>query len=62
AEDFLKTLKEPRTALTEYLLGRIAERQKKYDEAVQYYERTAEAMSGGGNLLRAKWLKTASSR
>ena len=41
---------------TEYLLGRIAEREKRYDDARRHYQNTAPSLSGAGNSLRAKWL------
>jgi hypothetical protein len=41
---------------TEYLLGRIAEREKRYGDAQRHYGNTASSMSGAGNALRAKWL------
>jgi hypothetical protein len=43
----------------EYMLGRIAEHEKKYDDAVRHYERTARSPAGPGNILRARWLKNA---
>ena len=46
---------------TEYLLGRVAEREKRYDDARQHYANTASALSGVGNAVRAKWLPTAES-
>jgi hypothetical protein len=41
---------------TEYLLGRIAEREKRYDDARRHYQNTASSLSGTGNAVRAKWL------
>ena len=41
---------------TEYLLGRIAEREKRYDDARRHYVNTAPSLSGIGNAVRAKWL------
>ena len=41
---------------TEYLLGRIAEREEHYDDARQHYAQTAPSLSGIGNAIRAKWL------
>jgi len=41
---------------TEYLLGRIAEREKRYDDAKRHYANTAPALSGVGNVVRVKWL------
>ena len=41
---------------TEYLLGRIAEREKRYDDARRHYDMTARSLSGPGNVLRARWL------
>jgi hypothetical protein len=41
---------------TEYLLGRIAEREKRYDDARRHYHSTTSSMSGVGNTVRAKWL------
>ena len=32
---------------------------KKYEEAIRYYERTAIAPPGPGNILRSKWLRKA---
>jgi hypothetical protein len=43
---------------TEYLLGRIAEREKRYDDAKRHYAETAPTLSGEGNRIRAKWLPT----
>ena len=43
---------------TEYLLGRIAEREKRYDDARRHYDLTAPSLSGMGNTTRAKWLPT----
>jgi hypothetical protein len=63
AKDFLDNI--TRGALNpwqngvEYALGRIAEREKKYDDAVRHYERTARSPAGPGNILRARWLKNA---
>ena len=41
---------------TEYLLGRIAEREGRYDDARRHYANTAQSLSGVGNAVRAKWL------
>ena len=41
---------------TEYLLGRIAEREGRYDDARRHYDATASSLSGDGNAIRAKWL------
>ncbi|MDR0327881.1 MAG: hypothetical protein LBI05_06255 [Planctomycetaceae bacterium] len=41
---------------TEYLLGRIAEREKRYDDARRHYANTAKTLSGPGNALRSRWL------
>jgi hypothetical protein len=41
---------------TEYILGRIAEREKRYTDAVKHYERTASTPAGLGNAVRAQWL------
>ncbi|MDR2705444.1 MAG: hypothetical protein LBC02_06670 [Planctomycetaceae bacterium] len=63
AKDFLNNI--TRDALNpwqngvEYALGRIAEREKKYEDAVRHYERTARSPAGPGNLLRARWLQNA---
>ena len=43
---------------TEYLLGRISEREKRYDDARRHYGNTASSLSGPGNVLRARWLPT----
>jgi hypothetical protein len=43
---------------TEYLLGRIAERERRYDDARRHYSNTASSLSGAGNVIRAKWLPT----
>ena len=43
---------------TEYLLGRIAEREKRYDDARRHYENTASSLSGIGNAVRTRWLPT----
>jgi hypothetical protein len=63
AKDFLNSM--PRGSLNpwqngiDYILGRIAEREKQYNDAIRYYERTARTPAGVGNLLRAKWLQNA---
>jgi hypothetical protein len=44
---------------TEYLLGRIAEREGRYDDARRHYANTASALSSVGNAVRAKWLPAA---
>ena len=44
---------------TEYLLGRIAEREKRYDDARRHYGGTVSSLSGVGNALRAQWLPAA---
>ncbi|MDR0704307.1 MAG: tetratricopeptide repeat protein [Planctomycetaceae bacterium] len=63
AKDFLDNISHgalnPWQNGVEYALGRIAEREKKYDDAIRYYERTARSPAGPGNLLRARWLKNA---
>ena len=41
---------------TEYLLGRIAEREGRYDDARRHYANTVQSLSGVGNAVRAKWL------
>ena len=41
---------------TEYLLGRIAEREKRYDDAKRHYGNTSPSLSGIGNAVRAQWL------
>ena len=41
---------------TEYLLGRIAEREGRYDDARRHYGNTSSSLSGAGNAVRAKWL------
>ena len=41
---------------TEYLLGRIAEREKRYDDARRHYALTASSLFGAGNAVRAQWL------
>ena len=46
---------------TEYLLGRIAEREGRYDDARRHYANTAPALSSTGNAVRAKWLPAADS-
>ena len=43
---------------TEYLLGRIAEREGRYDDARRHYASTAPSLSGVGNAIRAGWLPT----
>ena len=43
---------------TEYLLGRIAEREGRYADARRHYANTSSALSGIGNAIRAKWLPT----
>ncbi len=61
AKDFLERIRNrPINAWrvgTEYLLGRIAEREKRYTDAVTHYRRTASSPSGPGNELRARWLE-----
>jgi hypothetical protein len=63
AKDFLDNLSHgalnPWQNGVEYTLGRIAEREKKYEDAVRHYEQTARSPAGHGNLLRAKWLQNA---
>ncbi|MDR3182521.1 MAG: hypothetical protein LBT89_06315 [Planctomycetaceae bacterium] len=63
AKDFLEVLRSGTVNLwrdnTEYLLGRIAEREKRYADAVKHYARTASSPSGAGNAVRAKWLPAA---
>jgi len=44
---------------TEYLLGRIAERERRYDDAVRHYANTTSSLSGVGNAIRAQWLSAA---
>jgi hypothetical protein len=60
AKDFLDTVRvgavNPWRDNTEYLLGRIAEREKRYADAAKHYERTNRSMSGPGNQIRTKWL------
>ena len=41
---------------TEYLLGRIAEREKRYGDARRHYGNTSLSLSGVGNAVRTKWL------
>jgi TolA-binding protein len=41
---------------TEYLLGRIAERERRYEGARRHYSNTASSLSGAGNALRARRL------
>ena len=41
---------------TEYLLGRIAEREGRYEDARRHYGNTASSLSGMGNAIRASWL------
>ena len=41
---------------TEYLLGRIAEREGRYDDARRHYAHTAPSLSAVGNAVRAMWL------
>ena len=43
---------------TEYLLGRIAEREGRYEDARRHYANTTASMSGFGNTIRARWLPT----
>ncbi|MDR2115886.1 MAG: hypothetical protein LBP87_05845 [Planctomycetaceae bacterium] len=66
AKDFLNSIQRsplnPWQNGIEYVLGRIAEREKKYDEAIRHYERTARSTTGSGNILRAKWLQEAVAR
>ena len=50
-----------RTA-TEYTLGRIAEREKRYTDAAAHYRRTKENPTGPGNELRARWLEKAAGK
>ncbi|MCL2742867.1 MAG: hypothetical protein FWE67_03355 [Planctomycetaceae bacterium] len=64
AKDFLERLdKEPHrnawNVPTKYLLGRIAEREKRYEDAFKYYEGTAGSLSADGNQLRITFLKEA---
>ena len=46
---------------TEYLLGRIAEREKRYDDARRHYYNTSSSLSGLGNAVRAQWLPSSDS-
>jgi hypothetical protein len=41
----------------QYLLGRIAEREKEYEKAAVHFERSVVGPSAIGNVLRAKWLR-----
>ena len=41
----------------QYMLGRIAERNKDYEKAAAHFERSVSAPSAVGNVLRAKWLR-----
>jgi RNase H-fold protein (predicted Holliday junction resolvase) len=63
AKDFLNSIQRsplnPWQNGIEYALGRIAEREKKYNDAIRHYERTARSPAGSGNILRAKWLQNA---
>ncbi|MDR3197977.1 MAG: hypothetical protein LBU34_08940 [Planctomycetaceae bacterium] len=63
AKDFLNSIQRsplnPWQNSIEYILGRIAEREKKYDDAIRHYERTVRSPSGSGNILRAQWLQKA---
>ncbi|GHT12653.1 hypothetical protein FACS1894170_07710 [Planctomycetales bacterium] len=60
SKDFFNVLRSGPVDLwrdnTEYLLGRIAEREKRYGDAVKHYQRTSATLSGTGNAVRAKWL------
>jgi len=60
AKDTLQGIRADRLNIwqynTEYLLGRIAEREGRYDDARRHYANTAPALSGLGNAVRAKWL------
>ncbi|MDR0522269.1 MAG: hypothetical protein LBH00_10515 [Planctomycetaceae bacterium] len=47
---------------TEYLLGRIAEREKRYADAVKHYENTSSSLSGAGNAVRGQWLPKGESK
>ncbi len=62
AKDFLERIRNNSLgtwrAATEYGLGRIAEREKRYTDASNHYRRTASSLSGPGNSLRARWLDT----
>ena len=63
AKDFLDSIRTNSLSTwragTEYALGRIAEREKRYEDAVNHYGRTALSPSGPGNELRARWLQNA---
>jgi hypothetical protein len=63
AKDFLNSIQRsplnPWQNSIEYVLGRIAEQEKKYDDAIRHYERTARNPAGPGNILRAQLLQKA---
>ena len=41
----------------QYMLGRVAEREKNYEKAAAHFEKAVSSPSATGNLLRAKWLR-----
>ena len=41
----------------QYMLGRVAEREKNYEKAAVHFERSTFGPSAIGNVLRAKWLR-----
>lgn len=62
AKDFFNTLdigtrQNIWHAAVKYMLGRVSELEKNYDEACRHYEQATGSPSSNGNLLRAKWLR-----
>ena len=46
----------------QYMLGRVAERERDYKKAATHFERAVAGPSAVGNLLRAKWLREITSK
>ena len=41
----------------QYMLGRVAERERNYEKAAAHFEKAVLGPSAAGNLLRAQWLR-----
>ncbi len=61
AKDYFESRKlkgrNPWTVGVQYMLGRVAERNKNYGEAIDHYSRYVDGPAGIGNQLRAQWLQ-----
>jgi len=51
-------VRNPWSNSVQYMLGRVAERNKDYDKAIAHFERSVAAPSAVGNVLRAQWIRT----